>query len=609
MLLVFFTINSAIAQTNVSGAYFSNQIWTQSGSPYRVVGNVQIPIGYTLTINPGVVVEYTGSFEILVKGTIIANGTPVDSIKFICSNGISTGVTMVRLVDVNLGSCGFSYSSFSNGEKAIVVQGTSNNTLLSRSIYIKNSSLINEAANSILLLKKINILNTDIKNLYSANNSSITIDSSTIKLCDFDSRTLNLNLFGIYVKNSNVSYSTFKCGGSAMYDSRIELSNLICSNCTFSTIYGKCIINDCKILNSAFNNTNTTQQCQVFFDINRCIIVNTSFESSVTNPSNQWWSTINIDQSIIKKNNTTLMGYQIGNLTNSTIIGPGSGTGITILSGNFSNVAIVNNNIGIVREVDDQPFSVINSNIFQNTTFNFKNNSSLNINASYNYWGVTDLNSIRNLIWDYYDDINLGEVIVSPFRITPNTNCPVTPPANFIATPVSGGFNLSWDTNRENDIKGYKLYYGHFDGFNFQYNIDLGNITSYFFPNYLSDTIAITAYDSLAYKNVDIVAGHESWYSSFKTGLLTSINQVNNNILNCIVYPNPADQYINIENNDIQNPIEQIDIFNLKGDLLYSNQKVDVNINRININNFPSGMYLLKVILKNNTNFIKLLKY
>ena len=56
--------------------------WTLSGSPYRIEGNITIPTGTTLTIDPGVTVEFKGWYKLLVNGQIHASGTDTQSILF-----------------------------------------------------------------------------------------------------------------------------------------------------------------------------------------------------------------------------------------------------------------------------------------------------------------------------------------------------------------------------------------------------------------------------------------------------------------------------------------------------------------------------------------------
>ncbi len=57
-------------------------IWSASQSPYKIGGPVLVPIGSTLTIEPGVEVLYNGPWVLTVQGAIEANGTDSDRISF-----------------------------------------------------------------------------------------------------------------------------------------------------------------------------------------------------------------------------------------------------------------------------------------------------------------------------------------------------------------------------------------------------------------------------------------------------------------------------------------------------------------------------------------------
>ena len=67
---------TTITGGNVSGT------WTFAGSPYRIEGDIVVPTGETLTIEPGVTVEFINWYKILVNGKLEAVGTETDSILF-----------------------------------------------------------------------------------------------------------------------------------------------------------------------------------------------------------------------------------------------------------------------------------------------------------------------------------------------------------------------------------------------------------------------------------------------------------------------------------------------------------------------------------------------
>lgn len=70
-----------VAGTEVSGT-IGTQTWTQANSPYWITGNVTVPAGSTLTIEPGVQVAFNGSFTFVVEGALNADGTSSNEITF-----------------------------------------------------------------------------------------------------------------------------------------------------------------------------------------------------------------------------------------------------------------------------------------------------------------------------------------------------------------------------------------------------------------------------------------------------------------------------------------------------------------------------------------------
>src|SRR5689334_23033426 len=75
-------LNSLHAQTNVSGFINANTNWTLAGSPYIIVSNALLSQGYTLTIDPGVVVKFNDSTALQIDGELHAIGTPTNRIIF-----------------------------------------------------------------------------------------------------------------------------------------------------------------------------------------------------------------------------------------------------------------------------------------------------------------------------------------------------------------------------------------------------------------------------------------------------------------------------------------------------------------------------------------------
>lgn len=110
----------AYAQTPVTGTV--SGIWTKANSPYLITGNISVPAGSKLTIEPGVKVQVQGYFGIQVKGAIAALGSATDSVYFTTADTTGYGQTgtpqggwrgIFVTTDVNQDSSKFYYTDIS----------------------------------------------------------------------------------------------------------------------------------------------------------------------------------------------------------------------------------------------------------------------------------------------------------------------------------------------------------------------------------------------------------------------------------------------------------------------------------------------------------------
>jgi len=495
--------------STVGGNYYTSQYWSKSHSPYTITSNVNIAYEATLTIEPGVVVNYAGKNEIMLMGNIIANGTAADSITF---NGYSGGCRYFNFKNSKLSNSELSYIKLIGVvTDSIVTQGTASDSLI-----------VNKSRISNVTIKAINPIyyrNSVINNL-SVGSSKTFVEKSSIANSNFGSayQTIylklkksigtNLSIYGgDYSSNSiiDVNASTLNNSYFELYSPTLKLINSDINSCNFNWSYGysTAYLTKSRINKSAFSSVYSSGQLILVID-------STILLNSPVSYSNQ----VTINNSIFKSDSTEVLNLN-GTINKSQFIGDNNhigGVGLDVATGTMNYCTLVNHRIGI----KSNSLTVNNTNFINISKYDVYNTAANQIDAKSNFWGVgnTTIATVKSKIWDYYTDMNLGKVLYDSYITTANITSPITPPLNFRKTKATNGVTYTWNANPESDLKGYKLYYGKKDAFSFTNSIDLGNVTTYTLTGVLaSDTVLVTAYDQAADGINDQLEGHESWYS------------------------------------------------------------------------------------------------
>ncbi len=82
-----FALSCSSSESDPEGEGQSDLNWLASESPIRISADLVVPAGETLTIEPGVVVEFSGDFTITVEGQLLARGTDAAPIHFTSAKG------------------------------------------------------------------------------------------------------------------------------------------------------------------------------------------------------------------------------------------------------------------------------------------------------------------------------------------------------------------------------------------------------------------------------------------------------------------------------------------------------------------------------------------
>ena len=209
--LVFALITKTLSQTVINTGPVGGN-WTEDGSPYYVMGDIVVPSGITLIIDPGVIVKIFSELSFKVYGKILAEGNVNDSIVFVPNYMYWKGL-QIYSADTSI----FEYCSF-NGfiNKTSVNEGIKGGVLCSQdgNLIINNCSFV---SNKIYL-------NDDIyENKNGFGGAICCINSSgQIKNCQFIANQIYNEPSLGYLKG---------CGGGIYCSGNFEvIGNLIANN-------------------------------------------------------------------------------------------------------------------------------------------------------------------------------------------------------------------------------------------------------------------------------------------------------------------------------------------------------------------------------------------
>ncbi len=218
-----------ISQNHVSGDVSG----TWDVDTIFVDGDITVPMGKTLTINPGTVVYFTGWYKFDVNGQLIAEGTEDKNIIFDAPQGVVWHGIRFYYTDVNSQPVSkVNYCRFTKaGGGTWTNPGWPALFFVHSTASVSNSKVFNSFGMS-LINSGGNISNSEFKNV-----SSVYIDSSsttTFSNCHFDSTSISIRNSSPKIDSSLIENSWNGSGvvGIYGYFASPEISNTIIKNNT-----------------------------------------------------------------------------------------------------------------------------------------------------------------------------------------------------------------------------------------------------------------------------------------------------------------------------------------------------------------------------------------
>jgi hypothetical protein len=514
--LFFVLIARSYAQTNVAGNINVNTTWTKANSPYVLTGNVGIPSAYTLTIEPGVTVQRTADYQVLINGAVKIIGTQADSIVFSSSGALGTTNTFfIEFQKSNLSNSSLKFVSFRNQSN------NANNLRIGNESEFSQTSPKNSGS--------LAVANSNLSYGYTATKGYQAATSLDIDNC----LAISATIIGYYpiseainISNSRIFNSTIN---SDSYNMGIKLDATYVRNC--SLLMGCCsanyTINNSKLEDSKIIDGGGSP------DDGPVHINNSLFLNSYINNPAAHYDIVN-SQFIITKNILNLAGSQAGYIMSLGNMTMSHSELINLTAFNYSGLLLSGNNgynTGGANSITNNLFSNLydvfyttnfatitfdNNNLIKTSRYFIANYSLKNFSALNNYLQLKPGKTIDDMIFDSNDDLKYGIVTYSPSSVGLNTGPPVSRPVNVLKVKQGSNVNVIWNKNKEANIKNYKVYWGFVSPSAYANSATIAATdTSYTISGAsITDSIAVTALNTSSTGVNDQLNGYESWYAS-----------------------------------------------------------------------------------------------
>jgi Right handed beta helix region len=334
LLTCMFLVVNVHAATSVTGQINSNTTWTLASSPYKLTGTVFVSPGVTLTIEPGVNVDFN-MFSLQINGgTLIAQGTNDNKILFYSS--------------YTYNSVSITFSSSTSWNEASSTGSIIENAVFN-SAYVSIYGCSPKISNNYFTNNRYTSLNLSNSSSFVANNSFNTqstgiyvaslvpcspiISNNFVKCTSIGSYGINVVNNNAYISNNNVTgcYMGVYATGNATITNNLIRNNTygiyfpsnaanaalvtgnIVSNNSIGITIGGGSIKDNTVGNNQMGLVVSTSSANIS---QNNISANTQYNLGMSTPnavdaSYNWWGTTDtsaINQTIYDNKNSTSLG-------------------------------------------------------------------------------------------------------------------------------------------------------------------------------------------------------------------------------------------------------------------------------------------------------------
>ena len=560
--------STAVANTEISGIIERDMTWSRAGGPYVVTANVLVAEGATVTIEPGVTVMFRKGTYLKVDGTLIAEGTADERIRFTSGVypqsihdwlGIRVSQTGGSTFDASTNRVGgtiFKHVEFHFAQQALQFAGGG---------LVVDSCLFQQNHHSVVF--------TGTRHMFVRGNRFRLNTGYCIQGIDIAGELYDTRITGneisesvegvIYLEARNLTWVEVGFNRTRGVKFPITLKGRVPHDVKSVHVHHNHV-------DSAYNGLTlglSVQPHDVVPLVDHALIELNIFSST---RYNGLLVNATLDARIHARSNT-FAGGPIGVLNqnggprtfrSNTFVGlhraivhesflQSGDTLITVSDNTFAYSR------GVMVELRGHARTWIERNDFipsalsRLDSFAVRNFSRNAVEAMNNYWGGSaDSSYVSRRIYDSYDDFETGRVRFMPLQERGTFIGPLVPPSNAtVLSSANGGGSrdrlVTWQKSPDPRVGGYRVWFDRRADGSYARSMDFGDTTRGTIPGDVGGTFsefALTAFVAGAGGHFDQLEGRESWFDVARNFTITSVGHegASSSMHVGVVVPNPS---------------------------------------------------------------------